>query len=213
MLGFIIYFAITPIGEKTEVDNSINYTVPVIKSLIIPGWGEYSFGYHNRAKLFLLSDALSITQFVIYFSLNRSYNKGALLFAAENAGADGNYFKESYLEDIEDYTSSENYNLAVRMKARELFPDDIDKQEQYIDRYSYSGDKCWEWDDYDLYNEFKDIRKQANYYRIKSNTMLGISIFLRVVSAFDTRFFTNPVLKIDMENNKKMKLGIEYKLK
>ena len=211
MLVLIICATITPIGEKTEVVEDINYTVPIFKSLIMPGWGEYTLGNCKKAKLFLAADALSLTQFVIYFSLNRGYNKGALLFAAEEAGANGNYFNEGYLEDIENYSSSENYNLAVKMEARGLFPSDIEKQKIYIEKNSYYGDKCWEWTDPKLYEEFRNIRKKANSYRIRSNFMLGISIFLRMASIFDTRFFTN--LRINMENKETIKLGIKYKLK
>ena len=199
-------------SEISALEDKIDYKLPVIKSLLVPGWGEMTFRSYEKAKIFMFSDVVAMGGFLIFKSLNIKYDKSALLFASKNAGADGSYFNKSYLESLEIYTSSEDYNNYIKIKARDFFPNDIEKQKEYIEEHSYKGKKAWLWKSDSLRIEFKSIRREAKKYGIRSNVFFGTAILLRIISAFDTRFFTNPYPRIEIEDSNKIKIGIEYKI-
>ena len=59
---------------------------PVIKSLIVPGWGEYTLGYEKRAKI------MALTESFIFISILGSYSNANRTeinyqaYAAQHAG-------------------------------------------------------------------------------------------------------------------------------
>jgi len=159
---------------------------PVIKSAIIPGWGELSIGNKKRSRVFFIIEAgLLVSGFGSYiFSKNQIKNYQS--FSANHAGINIKDKNHKYWVDIGNYDSYLDYN-EEHLRFRE--PDDL----------YYFADQ-WSWDSKINRENFKKMRINADLLTRQMNFIFGALFINRIISSIDVlylkRLKTNPTFTI-----------------
>ena len=159
---------------------------PVIKSAIIPGWGELSLGNKKRSRVFFIIEAgLLVSGFGSYiFSKNQIKNYQS--FSANHAGINIKDKNHKYWVDIGNYDSYLDYN-EEHLRFRE--PDDL----------YYFADQ-WSWDSKINRENFKKMRINADLLTRQMNFIFGALFINRIISSIDVlylkRLKTNPTFTI-----------------
>jgi hypothetical protein len=159
-------------------------------SLLFPGTGELMRGYKVKGELLLWADGLSIAG-VAGFSLDAlEKNNAAVGMAAINAGANPKNRSHSYLSAMEGYMSSDDYNLALAIEAREQYPDDLQKQKEYVDARKFSKEDVWLWGSDSLRIEYFKERTSVRRSQQTAQILAGVMVITRIFSVFDVSFFS-----------------------
>ena len=83
---------------------------PMVKSAILPGWGESSMHNSKRARLFLLTEISLLTAWVSAYTISGHQANQYQSFAVEHAGIDSRGKDHQYWVDIGNYSSMTNHN-------------------------------------------------------------------------------------------------------
>jgi len=182
----------TPGDRSAAVGPGAERARILLRSLTIPGWGQATLGRHTSAKVFGLAETGIWASFVAFriqeHFRRQSYEVTAQLFA----GIDLDGRDEEYRRIVGIYPSSEDYNrLVVRRDAANvyayLYYDDPAAYArlvaEFIAENEIRGDDAWAWvspESYDLYQEQRRLTRKA---ALRSNTMLGLAVANRLLSA------------------------------
>lgn len=161
----------------------------LLRSLAMPGWGQASLGRRTSARVFAAADLgiwATFASFRIQEQMRReSYRHTALLGAGiELKGRD-----EEFRRIVGSFASSDEYNLyVVARDAANLYLRDVDNPDMagyraYIARNSLSGADAWNWSSREEFLRYGAQRKDAHRAAIRANSMLGLAIANRLVSA------------------------------
>jgi hypothetical protein len=128
-----------------------------IKSLVVPGWGQYSLGQKNSALAFFGADLALIGGMLTLNAYGHSTKADYHALAAAYAGVTGNHSKTFYV-DVGNWMTVDQFN-EQRLRNRE-----------YDALYTSASDR-WAWDS----NAHRDLMKQT---RIKSDRALNSVLYL-----------------------------------
>lgn len=154
-------------------------------SVALPGLGELYMGERDDAlRAFAIEGAIIIS----YLGLHRYgdiLRNDYLKYGRMHAGMSSNR-DEDYLEAVEWYQSSEAYNISVREEARWLFPDDREKQMEYVAQNEIPPEHSWRWEHAE-WLVFRDLRKRERGTALHASYCIGLSIANRIISAIISR--------------------------
>jgi hypothetical protein len=175
-------------------------------SSAVPGAGEYYLGSRSRSKVFLGIEVAAWASYLAFTYQGRRVRDNYKLFASANAGAYGGSESELYWNAVEWNATNEAYNEGVREDARALYPDDWEKQQQYIKEHVFEGDLAWSWENAGSIEEFRRLRRESRnafQYAVYST---GFALLNRLASLMD-------VIVINRSGGKKPPLGKRVELK
>jgi len=167
-----------------------------LKSLVLPGWGQYDSGRKQSALFFALGELAVFSGMYAFHVRGVAKRHDYVAYAAQHAGVVGDHPHDFYV-DVGNWDRVEDCN-EQRLKDRE-----------FGELYTSSLDR-WEWDSYDHRVRMKKIRVQSDkafnavYYLIGGLILnhIGSAIHAgRGVRASETgdsahrdwRFFVTPV--------------------
>jgi hypothetical protein len=154
----------------------------MLRSLIIPGWGESYLGYHSTARWFFWAD-VAIWASVIGFKTYSIWKENQFIaFATTHSGAKMNGKTDAFYADIGNYNSTEEYN-AARLRER-------DYEALYTSSAYY-----WSWDTKANRLEYDDMRIDSKSAHNKIYFFLGAAALNRLISFIDTGKKARDVLK------------------
>lgn len=169
-------------------------------SLLFPGTGLHSTGNSRAGYIFNSIEAVTaISTGVFYFSSVKT-GSDALNYASSTLNMPLDDYDLPTLQKMELYISSDYYNSLLPAKARDLFPDDAAKQEQYIADNSIPDSMSWEWQDYEYMNSYYTMKKQSRLlkqYFIYAATSIALN---HIVSGIFTFFDIENRLNVKLEN-------------
>jgi len=190
----------------------------IVKSALIPGWGEISNG--NKTGYIFFSNEVFLWFTKYYFHRESSlYEEASKYQARKYAHIDPikNYSDQFYL-DLKGYMSSGfesgGFNANVVQEAKEAHPDSLDLQQNYILEHMYSDEFSWHWDDKDRKYDYKILRKRITEYSDYAATMTGFIILNHIVSAINSARISAKLKKFDLQlslKNNKPYLSCKYK--
>lgn len=161
----------------------------LLRSLAVPGWGQATLGRRTSARVFAAAELgiwATFASFRVQEQMRReAYRQTALL----GAGIDLTGRDEEFRRIVGAFSSSDEYNLyVVARDAANLFLQDpyapnMDGYRAYIARYSLHGGDAWHWASRAAFDRYGAQRKDAHRAAIRANSMLGIAIANRLVSA------------------------------
>jgi hypothetical protein len=187
------------IPEKKSIPKAMMY------SIMLPGWGDIYAGNRGTAKLLIGAE---VTIWLAYFGFNYYGNiqkDNFMLYAHENAGSNLSIKLEDYYDAIEVYSSNQGYNEYIREEARTLYPDDPDKQNEYVMEYGYFNDNGWEWNNLSNHNTYRKLRVATRQTYQRAVFMTGFAILNRLCGAITSaRSVRNHNNRVD-----EMKWGIQ----
>jgi hypothetical protein len=163
---------------------------PVMASVLVPGLGQMIEGDRSKAQTFFLVEGAI---WVSYFGFNywgKRLDGSARAFAVDHSGANAGRRDDAYFDALEDYLSSEEYNLFVERQASLYFPNDPEQQQLYIEANSYVGEDAWMWDSLSSRSYYWERRREARENRRRASFMPGFAVINRIVSVIDVLLFT-----------------------
>lgn len=161
-----------------------------LTSLLLPGTGELIRGYRLKGELFLWGDGFAIAG-AAGFGWDAVNKRGASAnMAVMYAGSNASNRSRAYLSAMENFVSSDAYNLDIAREARSLYPDDLVAQQEYIARNSFTGEDSWMWGSDSLWTEFLNQRTRMRKASQTSTVFMGIMLLTRLASMLDVTFFS-----------------------
>ena len=166
---------------------------PVIKSLIIPGWGQKTLGKPKRARLFNYIESGILITLASSSTFSNIEKKNYKAFASRHAAISSSGKDHKYWVDIGNYNSIENYN-DEHLRNREM--DDL-----------YPDDEKWSWD-WDLESNrkiFENKRIRADQLELFATFSIGALVLNHLISSIDALYLkkvsSNKSLLIEPYNN------------
>ena len=190
----------------------------ILKSAILPGWGEISNG--NKTGYVFLSNEVFLWFTKYYFHKESSlYEEASKYQARKYAHIDPTInFNEQFYLDLKGYMSSgfepDGYNAYVVQLAKETYPDSLEAQQDYILENMYSDNFHWNWDDKDRKYDYKILRKRITQYSDYAGAMTGFIILNHLISAINSARISAKLKKVEFRvslKNQKPYLSCKYK--
>ena len=182
---------------------------PILASALVPGLGQYLEGQKGKARAFFVVEGTIWLAYAGFNYYGHKLDVSARAFAIDHSGANPNRNDDEYFSALEDYMSTEEYNLQVERDASWLYPDDIERQQEYIEEHAYFDDDMWSWDTLSNRTLYWENRKSGRENLRRARFMPGFAVINRIVSVLDIILFTkeNPV-HLDSRPGK---IGIYYR--
>lgn len=166
------------------------FNEPILRSAVLPGWGEATLGYKGKAESFFLVEG---GLWLFYGGLTYFGNRGldnATAYAVQNASANPYLKDEKYLKNVEKYLNSDLYNEGIEREASQLYPDDLARQQEFIKSNGYFGEDAWAWSSEDDFLIFWEKRKSGRESLRSASFCLGLVLLNRICSVIDVAFFS-----------------------
>ncbi|MBM3325184.1 MAG: hypothetical protein FJY66_05905 [Calditrichaeota bacterium] len=119
-----------------------------LKSLVVPGWGQWSAGHKTSATFFAMGELAFLGGMYAFHSYGTARRSDYKSYAAQHAGVVGDHPHDFYV-DVGNWDRVEDYN-EQRLKDREF------------DQLYTSASDQWEWDSYEHRIRMKKIRVQSD---------------------------------------------------
>ena len=165
---------------------------PIIKSLVIPGTGEFSLGNKTRGRVFsLVESALWITTIGSFLMSNIDQRKSQV-FASEHANVFVSGKDREFWVDIGNYDTREAF-IQEHLRFR-----DNDAVERYKNPdWSYKEDIKWDWDwkgSTSQRESFESMRISSDHWALVGKFFIGGIVLNHIVSAIDVLYLQNRFL-------------------
>jgi len=177
-----------PVPSLTLEQNQGNPRLAMLYSLLLPGLGEYTLGYHGRATIFFVAEGAIWTSYAVFRSQGSHrknlYREFAQVHAEAKKRDDDDYYRT-----IGNYIASDgpfSANEQVRREARALNPDNRAAQDQYFEDHAYTGDDAWRWESAELLDRYTDMRDSSISAYHHSEFSIGFMVASRLISVVDT---------------------------
>jgi hypothetical protein len=165
----------------------------MLRSLLVPGWGESYLGYHRTARTFFWADVALWTTVIGLEVYSRWKEDQFLSFGATHSGAQMSGKTDRFYADIGDYLNTEAYNEA---KLRQRAFDDLYTDPSYF----------WAWDTDANRQEYDHIRVQSGSAHNKIFFFIGAAALNRLISAIDTGKKATDMLR----EQQGMRMGLHF---
>jgi len=149
---------------------------PIVKSLMIPGWGEASMGHQKSSRLFIHTEFILMISCVSAYKIGDMKQNEYIAFANEHAGAK-NISDHRYWVDIGNYNSNQAFDEEhLRMR---------DGKEGQWSLYP------WFWEGGDGYRKrFEKMRIDSDKLLFTGKFIIGGIILNHIVSGINTLYLT-----------------------
>jgi hypothetical protein len=145
----------------------------LLRSLLVPGWGESYLGYHGTARAFFWTD-VAIWATVIGFETYSKWREDQFLsYGADHAGAHMGGKTDAFYADIGNYMSTDEYNEA-KLRNR-------DYEAVYTDPSYF-----WAWDSDPNRQAYDHLRIESKSAHNKMYFFIGAAALNRLISIVDT---------------------------
>ena len=176
----LLLILITPITEiKAQTTGKGDYPHYVWRSLVIPGWGEYSLNEKKRGKLFIITESL------LWIGMGGSFLGSNLekntyeSIAMKHGGISSGDKPRQFWIDIGFYDSRE-YFIAEHLRWR-----DFDAVEAYED-----PEWDWNWDSKSNKEYFESKRIRSDRLLLMGKFFIGGIVLNHIISGIDALYLS-----------------------
>ena len=151
----------------------------MLRSLILPGWGERQLGYNTRGTLFTSAEVAIWLGYIGLTAYSDWRERDYMAIAADEAGVNTADMDGQYWVDIGGYDNMHDYN---EERLRDRLPERV-----YDNEAAYG----WDWPDREtrvLYDRMRIQSRAASKY---ATFMVGAMVVNRVLSALDVTYLYN----------------------
>ncbi len=192
----------------------VSKPVITLSSFILPGTGEIMLGEKRKGEVFLWSGIFTTSLWLGFNWYGNIKKEDALSYASMYANANPERKDEEYLIAVEYYRSAEDYNEDIAREAREKYPNDYAKQQEYIKKHGYFGDDFWCWSDSEKWDEYIKIRDLEREAFQRAELWFGFALLTRFASMIDCLVFTEKPVEIKTGfDGRKIDVGFVLKFK
>jgi len=157
----------------------------MLRSAILPGWGQMHLGHGTRGIVFMSLDAVTWAGVGLSY-LEGTFNRDDYTWLAiSEAGVSVDGRPNDFLDDISDFDSSMEYNDYIHRLARYYYPDDPAAQREYYESHARYGDDGWDWSSESARLEFSERLKDSREWFRRSLYIAAFALVNRAVSVID----------------------------
>ena len=160
------------------VDQQKPFFSPVVKSLVLPGWGEYSLDNQIRGRIFVLSETVLLLAILGSYSVAQRQETEYKAYAAEHAGIDPIGKDRQFWVDIGNYSSLFAFN-EEHLRWRDF-------NALYEDNDTWA----WAWDSSNNRERFENTRISSDSWRLRGSFLIGGVVLNHIVSAIDALYLS-----------------------
>jgi hypothetical protein len=172
----------------------------ILLSALVPGLGQFIHGEKTIGTLFMIGEVASWTAFTAYRIQGGLREDNFLEVAERFAGVeDVRNQDDAYYGFLARYDRSglpggpDSYNeVEVRQEARDLFPGDLERQEEYIRENEITGSAAWDWESDARRSEYESLRVLSESAFHRSEFAIGAMVIGRVLSVMHAIWLTAP---------------------
>ena len=173
---------LTQVLYTQQLDSVADYQKPhispVVKSLILPGWGEYSLGNQIRGRIFVLSETMLLLAILGSYSVSKRQDTEFKAYAAEHAGISPVGKDRQFWVDIGNYSSLLAFN-EEHLRWRDF-------NALYEDNDTWT----WAWDSNDNRERFENMRIASDSWMLRGSFFIGGVVLNHIVSAIDALYLS-----------------------
>ena len=169
---FLLFFSSKTFGQL-DTEKSID---PVIKSFLVPGWGQSDLGFKNRSKIFNYIEVGILLSIFSTSKFSNEIKRNYIAYASEHAGIIANDKDREFWVDIGNYNSINDYNNE-HLRNRE-----------FGDLYPQNNKWSWNWDSEKNRTYFESNRIQADKLKLFSSFTLGALFVNHFISSIDALY-------------------------
>ena len=179
---------------------------PVIKSFLVPGWGQNELGYKSRSKKYIYVEVGILLSLYTSSKYSNEIKRNYIAYAAKHAGVVTNGKDREYWVDIGNFNTLNDYN-SEHLRNREV-------GELYPQTQKWN----WNWDTSKNRKYFESRRIQSDKMKLFSTFAIGGLFLNHFVSSIDAlylkRLSTSKSFSIKPYIVKKdMLVGYKFELK
>ena len=160
------------------VDQQKPFFSPVVKSLVFPGWGEYSLDNQIRGRIFVLSETVLLLAVLGSYSVSQRKDTEFRAYAAEHAGISPDGKDRQFWVDIGNYSSLLAFN-EEHLRWRDF-------NALYEDNDTWA----WAWDSDNNRERFENMRIASDIWRLRGSFLIGGVVLNHIVSAIDALYLS-----------------------
>ena len=181
----------------------------LMRSLILPGWGELKMQENKRAKIFMSTDLAVIATYFLGKSFNGWYIDKYTAYGTLHADANMSGKNYAFIVNMSNYDSMEDYNHNMMIHHNANYFDDIYEDPSYY----------WQWDSTENRINFNDMRESSLIAEKFTEFAVAGLIINRVASAIDVLYLKNSKSGIDLnaflipQKNDGVSLNISFSIK
>jgi hypothetical protein len=161
----------------------------ILASMALPGTGQMMLGSAKRGEGLLWLDGGLWALWTGFSWYGSAREHDAHLFAGREAGADLAQKEPRYFKALERYDNADQYNEGVRADARDMYPDDPQRQHDYYLSQGYFGAQAWNWSSDSARFDYWKTRKSGRTAALRAQFAAGALLLNRLVSVVDCAFF------------------------
>lgn len=161
----------------------------ILASMALPGTGQMILGSARRGEALLWLDGTLWALWSGFSWYGSAREHDARLFAGREAGADLTVRESRYYRALEQYDNADEYNEGVRADARDIYPDDPERQLAYYSSQGYFGAKTWNWSSDSSRYDYWRTRKSGRTAALNAQFVVGAMLLNRLASVVDCAFF------------------------
>jgi hypothetical protein len=161
----------------------------ILASMALPGTGQMILGSAKRGEALLWFDGTLWALWGGFSWYGSAREHDARLFAGREAGADLNVRESRYYRALEQYDNADQYNEGVRADARDIYPDDPERQHAYYLSQGYFGAKAWNWSSDSSRFDYWGTRKSGRTAALNAQFVVGALLLNRLASVVDCALF------------------------
>ncbi len=170
----------------------------ILYSALLPGMGQLYAGDKTMGTIFLIGEAVCWTSYATFQVQGSQREDRYIQYAERFAGVgDASGQSSSYYGSLARYDRSgepggpESYNeIEVRLRARELYPDDQAQQAEYIRENEITGEQAWDWESDDRRYDYADIRISSETAYHRANYAVAGLVVNRILSVLHAVWLT-----------------------
>ena len=173
-------------GKKTVIIISIFFAIafgqnsnglsPIVKSFLLPGWGEYTLEKPNRGRIFILSETALWTSFAGALIVSNNYTDLFQAYAADYAGVETSGKDRQFWVDVGNYESLNGHN-EEHLRFRD-----------YDAIYPMNSEWHWEWTSEEKRLQYRDYRVASDTWNLGAKFIAGSIVINHIVSAIDALY-------------------------
>ena len=160
------------------VDQQKPFFSPVVKSLVLPGWGEYSLDNQIRGRIFVLSETVLLLAILGSYSVSQRQETEFRAYAAEHAGISPDGKDRQFWVDIGNYSSLLAFN-EEHLRWRDF-------NALYEDNDTWA----WMWNSGNNRVRFENMRIASDSWKKRGSFLIGGVVLNHIVSAIDALYLS-----------------------
>ena len=160
------------------IDQQKPFISPVVKSLVFPGWGEYTLDNQIRGRILVLSETVLLLAILGSYTVAKRQETEYKAYAAEHAGI------VSIGKDRQFWVDIGNYSSLVAFNEEHL------RWRDFTALYEDNGIWTWAWDSDNNRERFENMRIGSDRWRLRTSFLIGGVVLNHIISAIDALYLS-----------------------